>query len=87
MEAYLQKLHVYKCTADFEEGRRLYEGMTGVDGWWEGSVRPEVLRRKVPRKVFVQANTVVEGEEGKVVLREYEASGEGMIRSWADRDV
>ncbi|KAL9588161.1 MAG: hypothetical protein Q9203_003018 [Teloschistes exilis] len=86
VEAYLQKLHVYKCTADFEEGRRLYEGMTGVDGWWEERVRPEVLRRKVPRKVFVQANTVEE-EEGNVVLREYEASGEGMIKSWADRDV
>ncbi|KAL9578892.1 MAG: hypothetical protein Q9212_005427 [Teloschistes hypoglaucus] len=88
VEGYLRKLHVYKCTADVEEGRRLYEEMTGVDAWWEGSVRPEVLRRKVPRKVFVQANTVVEEDgEGKVVLREYEASVEGMIRSWAERDV
>ncbi|KAL8661151.1 MAG: hypothetical protein Q9202_005866 [Teloschistes flavicans] len=86
VEAYLQKLHVYKCTADVEAGRRLYEEMTDVDGWWEGKVRPEVMRRKVPRKVFVQANTVEE-EEGKVRLKEYEATVEGMIRSWAERDV
>jgi dipeptidyl-peptidase-3 len=34
--------------------------------------------------VFVQANTVLEGDE--VVLREYEASAEGMMRSFAERE-
>ncbi|KAL8687046.1 MAG: hypothetical protein Q9218_006670 [Villophora microphyllina] len=86
VEAYLQKLHVYKCTADFEAGKGLYDEMTNVDKWWEEKVRPEVIRRKVPRKVFVQANTV-EGEGGKIELKEYEATCEGMIRSWAERDV
>ena len=85
VEAYLQKLHVFKCTADYEAGKELYEGMTDVDGWWAEKARPEVLRRKMPRKVYVQANTFEEG--GKVRLKEYEASVEGMIQSWAERGV
>ena len=48
-------------------------------------MRPAVLRKKVPRKVFVQANTVEE-EGGKVVLREYEADARGMIKSYAERE-
>ena len=60
--------------------------MTRVEGGlWKEKVRGEVLRRKTPRKVFVQANTVE--EDGKVVLREYEPTLEGMVSSWADREV
>ena len=85
VERYLQQLHVFKCTADVEKGKELYERMTKVDSWWAESIRPIVLKKKLPRKVFVQANTVE--EDGKVVLKEYEASLEGMIQSWAERDV
>ncbi len=46
-----------------------------------------MLSNRMPRLSFVQANTFLEeGGEG-VVLREYEASVEGMIRSWAERGV
>lgn len=86
VEDYLQKLHVFKSIADVEAGKKLYEQMTEVDAeYWGSKVRDEVLRRKTPRKIFVQANTVV--EEGKVVLKEYEASLEGMIQSWVERNV
>ncbi|KAI4206880.1 MAG: hypothetical protein LQ348_000773 [Seirophora lacunosa] len=85
VEAYLQKLHVFKCTADYEAGKKLYEEMTHVDEWWATKVRPEVLRRKTPRKVFVQANTVE--KNGKVELKEYEPTCEGMVQSWAERGV
>ncbi|KAL8738204.1 MAG: hypothetical protein Q9181_000975 [Wetmoreana brouardii] len=85
VEAYLQKLHVYKSAADYEAGKKLYEEMTDVDEWWATKLRKEVLRRKTPRKVFVQANTVE--EDGKVRLKEYEPTCEGMILSWAERDV
>ncbi|KAI4170829.1 MAG: hypothetical protein LQ346_008823 [Caloplaca aetnensis] len=85
VEAYLQKLHVFKCTADYEAGRKLYDEMTEVDAWWAEKARPEVLRKKTPRKVFVQANTVE--RDGKVELVEYEATCEGMIKSWAERDL
>lgn len=54
-----------------------------VDDWWGTKVRPVVLRKKTPRKVFVQSNTVI--EDGKVVLKEYDATQEGMIKSYAER--
>ncbi|EEQ28450.1 dipeptidyl-peptidase 3 [Microsporum canis CBS 113480] len=85
VEKYLQKLHVYKSTANFEAGKALYDESTHVDEWWGTKVRPIVLQKKVPRKVFVQANTVLEGD--KVVLKEYEPTLEGMIQSYAERDV
>ncbi|KAH8731243.1 peptidase family M49-domain-containing protein [Phaeosphaeriaceae sp. PMI808] len=84
VDAYLQKLHVYKATADYTAAKRLYDGITDVEPFYENMVRPAVLKKKTPRKVFVQANTVEEG--GKVALREYEATPEGMIRSCVERE-
>lgn len=86
VEKYLQKLHVYKATADVAAGRKLYEDVTSVDEWWAKKVRPVVLSKKQPRKVFVQANTVLE-DGGDVKLVEYEPTCEGMVRSYVERDV
>lgn len=83
IDAFLQKLNVYKATAS-EEGKKLYLDITAVDDFWASKVRPAVLAAAQPRKVFVQANTVMEG--GKVVLKEYPATAEGMIQSYADRE-
>jgi len=88
VEAYLQKLHVYKSTADKETGTKFYNQMTEVEPvFWGEKLRNEVLRNKQPRKVFVQANTVLDESSGKVSLVEYEPSLEGMIKSYADRNV
>lgn len=87
VESYLQKLHIFKSTADVEAGRKLYENMTSVDGgFWTERVRGQVLKKKTPRKVFVMVNTVEVGE-GKVDLKEYDGSMEGMLRSWEEREV
>lgn len=90
VEAYLQKLGIYKATADIDAAKKMFGDITSVDKWWGGELRDEVLRRKTPRKVYVQANTVLEheGEDGKEGLRlvEYEASPVGMIRSYAERE-
>jgi dipeptidyl-peptidase-3 len=62
--------------------------MTGVDSkFWGDKVRNEVLRNKQPRKVFVQANTVLDEATGRVSLVEYEPSLEGMIKSFAERNI
>lgn len=85
---YLQKLHIYKSTADVEAGTKFYADMTYVDSdFWGKKVRDEVLRNKQPRKVFVQANTYVDEATGKVTLKHYDATPEGMIQSWVERDV
>lgn len=81
---FLQKLQVFKATADFEAGKKLYDEYTNVNEWFATKLRPEVLRQAKPRKVFVQANTFLEGDD--VVLKEYEATPEGMIQSFLDRD-
>jgi dipeptidyl-peptidase III len=85
VEGYLQKLHIYKSTADFEEGKQLYDEITSVSKFHGEKVRPVVLLKKTPRKVFVQANTVLKGDEVKLV--EYEPTPEGMIQSYVEREV
>ncbi|TVY19655.1 putative dipeptidyl peptidase, partial [Lachnellula arida] len=88
VEAYLQKLHIYKSTADVETGTKFYNDMTHVEPkFWGEKIRNEVLRNKQPRKVFVQANTVLDEATGKVSLVEYEPSLEGMIKSYAERGI
>jgi dipeptidyl-peptidase III len=86
VEKLLQKLHVYKSTADVEAGTKMYDEITHVDEWWGSKARPVVLDKKTPRKVFVQANTVLQ-DDGKVTLKEYEPTLEGMVQSYAERDV
>ncbi|RPA94808.1 dipeptidyl-peptidase III [Choiromyces venosus 120613-1] len=82
---FLTKLHIYKSTADVEAGSELYKRMTEVTEEFRG-YREVVMKLKQPRKVFVQANTVLTGE-GVVELREYEVSVEGMVKSYAERGV
>lgn len=84
VESYLTKLHIYKSTADVKKATRMYEEITTVEPFYENYVRPAVLKKKTPRKVFVQANTV--DNDGKVELREYEATAKGMIQSYAERE-
>lgn len=81
---FLQKLHIFKSTADLKAGTELFDEYTNVNDWYRSKLRPEVIRQAKPRKVFVQANTVLEGD--KVILKEYEATPEGMIQSFAERD-
>ncbi|KAJ0295124.1 hypothetical protein CBS470a_000171 [Colletotrichum nupharicola] len=85
---YLQKLHVYKSTADVENGIAFYKEMTNVEKeFWGTKVRNIVLKNKQPRKVFVQANTYLDEATGKVSIKHYEASPAGLIQSWVDRDL
>lgn len=83
VEKFLQKIQIYKATADLTACNEMYKGYTDLDEFWAAKIRPEVLRKAQPRKVFVQANTVLEGD--KVMLKEYPATAEGMIQSYADR--
>lgn len=83
---FLCKLQVFKSTADVEGGRALYEGYstvsdTGVHNFLR--LRETVLLRKEARKMFVQANTRISGEN--VELVEYEGSAAGLIRSFTER--
>lgn len=67
-----------------ENGKKLYEEITTVEPFYENFVRPIVLKKKTPRKVFVQANTVE--KDGKVELKEYSPDNKGMIQSYVERE-
>ncbi|KAI8808913.1 peptidase family M49-domain-containing protein [Cladochytrium replicatum] len=79
---FLKKLQVYKSIADAETGTAMYNEITAVPHELL-ALRDIVLARKQPRKVFVQANTLI--QDGNVVLKDYPATAEGLIQSWLDR--
>ncbi|KAK4659826.1 hypothetical protein QC762_113370 [Podospora pseudocomata] len=84
---FLQKLHIYKSTADVETGSKFFTEMSNVGlEYWGTKVRNVVLKNKQPRKVFVQANTYLDEKTGQVTIKHYEPTLEGVIESWADRE-
>ena len=88
MGKFLQKLHIYKSTADVEVGKQFYIDMTTVEPeFWGKKIRDIVLANKQPRKVFIQANTTLDEASGQVSLKHYEPTLTGMVESWADRNL
>ncbi|XP_035228108.1 dipeptidyl peptidase 3-like isoform X2 [Stegodyphus dumicola] len=83
---FLQRLQLYKATADFTSAKAMYDkysAVTSEDKYPFLEYREIVLARKKPRKMFVQANTYI--EDGKVQLRSYDLSPESLIQSFVDR--
>lgn len=84
MGEFLRKLQVYASTADLEGGNKLFTKYTTVPKEWY-HLRDVVLAKKQPRRLFVQANTFLEGD--KVVIKEYEPTLEGLVESFIERKV
>lgn len=82
--SFLQKLHIYRSTADVKNGTELLETMTVVDDYFL-KVSDAVWQKRQPRRLFVQPNMKI--VDGEVVLIDYEESCAGVIRSWAEREV
>lgn len=80
----LLHLHMYRCTADAASCRAYYEDLSTVDGEYV-RWRQTVLATKPPPMVFAHANTFLDGDN--VTLKEYEPTVEGIIQSWAERQV
>ena len=80
----LLKLHIFHCTADVDSCRTYYENLTRVEGKYL-EWRSRLLATKQPKIAFVQPNTFREGDD--VTIDEYEATREGLIKSWYERRV
>jgi dipeptidyl-peptidase III len=80
----LLRLHMYRCTADVQACRPYYEDLSAVEGYYL-EWRRIVLSKKQPRLNYVHANTFL--RDNQVVLKEYAATNEGIVQSWAERGV
>jgi len=78
-------LQVRKSTADGAGARQFYTELTTPLPGWEGEIRDLVLKKKLPRKIFVQPNTFF--KDGEVELREYPLTPVGVIQSFIERDL
>ena len=80
----LLRLQMYRSTADVKNCRHYYEELSRVD-------RPSLEWRRIvlgkvpPKWGFVQPNTFLEGK--KAILKNYHATLQGVIQSWAERDL
>jgi dipeptidyl-peptidase-3 len=80
----LLRLHIYRCTADVTRCRTLMDELTEPSPesleW-----RRILLDAKAGTRVFVQLNTFLDGADA--VLKDCEHSAQGMVQSWAERQV
>ncbi|KDR81604.1 hypothetical protein GALMADRAFT_239656 [Galerina marginata CBS 339.88] len=81
----LVELQVRKSTADAAGAREFYTKLTKPLPGWDGEIRDMVLRKKLPRKIFVQPNTVLENDA--VALKEYPLTAAGVIQSFIERKL
>ncbi|KAH9484285.1 Dipeptidyl peptidase 3 [Psilocybe cubensis] len=81
----LVELQVRKSTADAAGAREFYTNLTKPLPGWDGEIRDMVLRKKLPRKIFVQPNTFIENDA--VVLKEYPSTPVGVIQSFIERKL
>ena len=82
---FLLKLQVYKSMGDIESAQKIFDYYSEVNDSLEYpylKYRDIVLARKKPRKLFVEASTRL--VNGKVELKSYEATHEGLIQSFND---
>ena len=83
IHAFLNRIQVYKSTADFDAAKSMY-----IDGYSQVSeeflaMRTIVLEKKKERALFVQPNMTIENDV--VVLKEYETNFLGIISSFNER--
>jgi len=81
----LRQLQIRRSVADGPGARAFYTDLTTPPKDWLTDLRDLVLRKKQPRKIMLQANTVV--VDGKVELKEYPLTPEGLIESLIDRKL
>ncbi|KAL7340779.1 aflatoxin-detoxifizyme [Rhodotorula toruloides] len=83
----LVEIQVRKSTGDGPGATKFYTELTAPSAEWVDKLRPLVLAKKLPRKVFVQPNTVVNPSTGDVELVEYPTTPEGVVQSFIERDL
>ncbi|PMB73148.1 putative dipeptidyl peptidase 3 [Beauveria bassiana] len=84
LSKYLCCLHMWRCTADVSSCKELYEALCAVDGDYE-EWRKMVCSKPSTKWKFVQPNTFLNGDS--VEMKVSDESNEGIIQSWAERNI
>ncbi|KAK1826080.1 dipeptidyl peptidase III [Podospora conica] len=91
----LLRLHVWRCTADINSCTEFYNPLTAVDGRFEAwreaamaawSSKGSSLVQSEPGGKIIQLNTFVT-DYGRVELKVYDTTNEGIIESFLDRGI
>ncbi|GAA5959614.1 hypothetical protein JCM3765_007217 [Sporobolomyces pararoseus] len=82
----LLEIQTRKSTGDRKSAEVFYDKLTRPTKEWVEELRPLVLSKKLPRKIFVQPNTRVAGDND-VEIVEYPVTVEGVIESFIERDL
>ncbi|KAH7107850.1 dipeptidyl-peptidase III [Auriculariales sp. MPI-PUGE-AT-0066] len=81
----LVQLQVPKSIADGAGARSFYESLTTPPKVWDEEIRDFVMSKRLPRRKFVQPNTIF--QDDKVVLKDYPLTFEGLIQSCIEREL
>lgn len=82
---FLLKLQVYKATANFEEGKKMYDHYTSVSEKFL-EYRELVLKLKKPRRIIVQPELILSSDGSNVEIRDdFSPDASGMIASFQER--
>ncbi|GAA5829744.1 hypothetical protein JCM3766R1_001288 [Sporobolomyces carnicolor] len=81
----LLEIQTRKSTGDRRGAEQFFEKLTKPSDEWVKELRPLVLSKKLPRKIFVQPNTRLVEDGKDVELIEYPVTVEGVIQSFVER--
>lgn len=81
---FLAKLHIYKSMGDYEAAKKMFDGYSAVDEVMM-KVRDIVIKNKVPRRINLQPNVVLENGKIEPQYRGYEETFEGVVQSYVER--
>ncbi|GAA5943456.1 dipeptidyl-peptidase III [Sporobolomyces koalae] len=80
----LLEIQTRKSTGDRRGAEEFFNKLTKPSQEWIDELRPLVLKKKLARKIFVQPNTKIVGDN-TVELVEYPVTVEGVIQSFVER--
>jgi len=78
---FVKLLQQFKATGNVEKGQELFDKYSVTEQFVQW--RNIVIDRRQPRRIMVQCNTSLEGDN--VILQEYEETAEGSVQSFLDR--
>lgn len=84
LSAFLCKLHSYKSMGDYDTAKVFFDHYSEVSEEMI-RVRNIVLANKLPRRLELQPNLFLDPVTHQVIYKDYEATCEGIVRSYVER--